>query len=200
MAKKKVRGAKEIDASSMADIAFLLLIFFLVTTTIDQDKGIMHKLPAWSDLPPPEDVRINDRELLEILVNANNQLLVEMEYVDIDDLKDITIKHLNNRGVLPNYSTSPQKAVVSLKNDRGTDYGTYLQIQNELKAAYGQLRDEYALQITNGQMSYKEMVACTDNIELSSSKVAYCEELKQKVQEEYPMKISEAEPVNLGGN
>ena len=81
MGRSKTKGAKEIDASSMADIAFLLLIFFLVTTTIDQDKGIIHKLPTWSEEPPPDDVRINDRELLEILVNANNQLLVEQDYV-----------------------------------------------------------------------------------------------------------------------
>ena len=163
MARSKTKGAKEIDASSMADIAFLLLIFFLVTTTIDQDKGIIHKLPAWSEEPPPDDVRINDKNLLEILVNANNQLLVEQEYMELDELKDIVIKHLDNRGKLPNFSESPQEAVISLKNDRGTNYGTYIEIQNSLKAAYAEVRDKYALTLTNGSMNYREIDECSDN-------------------------------------
>ena len=200
MARSKTKKAKEIDASSMADIAFLLLIFFLVTTTIDQDKGIIHKLPAWSEEPPPDDVRINDKNLLEILVNANNQLLVEQEYMELDELKGIVIKHLDNRGKLPNFSESPQDAVISLKNDRGTNYGTYIEIQNSLKAAYAEVRDKYALSLTNGSMNYKEIDECSDNEDLDSAKRSSCEDLKKKVQEEYPMKISEAEPVNLGGN
>jgi biopolymer transport protein ExbD len=200
MARSKTKGAKEIDASSMADIAFLLLIFFLVTTTIDQDKGIIHKLPAWSEEPPPDDVRINDKNLLEILVNANNQLLVEQEYMELDKLKDIVIKHLDNRGKLPNFSESPQEAVISLKNDRGTNYGTYIEIQNSLKAAYAEVRDKYALTLTNGSMNYREIDECSDNEDLDSAKRNSCDDLKKKVQEEYPMKISEAEPVNLGGN
>lgn len=200
MARSKTKGAKEIDASSMADIAFLLLIFFLVTTTIDQDKGIIHKLPAWSEEPPPDDVRINDKNLLEILVNANNQLLVEQEYMELDELKDIVIKHLDNRGKLPNFSESPQEAVISLKNDRGTNYGTYIEIQNSLKAAYAEVRDKYALTLTNGSMNYREIDECADNEDLDSAKRNSCDDLKKKVQEEYPMKISEAEPVNLGGN
>tara|TARA_B110000037_G_C17013630_1_gene462330 strand:- start:212 stop:814 length:603 start_codon:yes stop_codon:yes gene_type:complete len=200
MGRSKSKGAKEIDASSMADIAFLLLIFFLVTTTIDQDKGIIHKLPAWSEEPPPDDVRIKDRNLLEILVNANNQLLVEQEYVELDELKDIVIKHLDNRGKSDKYSTSPQDAVISLKNDRGTNYGTYIEIQNSLKAGYAEVRDKYSLSITNGSMNYKEVAKCAKNDDLDATKRNKCNELKKKIQGEYPMKISEAEPVNLGGN
>lgn len=199
MGRSKTKGAKEIDASSMADIAFLLLIFFLVTTTIDQDKGIIHKLPAWSEEPPPDDVRIKDRNLLEILVNANNQLLVEQEYVELDELQGIVVKHLDNRGVSEKYSVSPQDAVISLKNDRGTNYGTYIEIQNSLKAGYAEVRDKFALAITNGSMTYREIDDCADNDDLESSKRNACYDLKKKVQEEYPMKISEAEPVNLGG-
>jgi biopolymer transport protein ExbD len=198
MGRSKTKGAKEIDASSMADIAFLLLIFFLVTTTIDQDKGIIHKLPAWSEIPPPISNQ-NEREVLEILVNANNQLLVEQEYIDIDELRGITMKHLDNRGKLPQFSSSPQKAVISLKNDRGTNYGTYIEIQNELKAAYAELRDKYALSVTGGQMTFREIDDCAGNKDLDSKKIAYCDALKAKIQEEYPMKISEADPVNLGG-
>jgi biopolymer transport protein ExbD len=198
MGRSKSKGAKEIDASSMADIAFLLLIFFLVTTTIDQDKGIIHKLPAWSTEPPPQSNQ-NDRQVLEILVNANNQLLVEQEYVEMEDLKEITMKHLDNRGILPQFSTSPQLAIVSLKNDRGTNYGTYIQIQNELKAAYAELRDKYALRVTGGAMDFREIDECAGNKDLDAKKKAYCSGLKEDIQEEYPMKISEADPVNLGG-
>ncbi|MCB9256405.1 MAG: biopolymer transporter ExbD [Chitinophagales bacterium] len=198
MASSRKKGSTEINASSMADIAFLLLIFFLVTTTIDQDKGILHKLPPWSDLPPP-DVKLRERNVLEILVNANNQLLVEVDYIEISELKDIAIKHLDNRGKLENYSTSPQDAIISLKNDRGTNYGTYIQIQNELKAAYAELRDNMALKLTNGAMTYAELDDCSDNVDLSESKKSYCKTLKDQIQDEYPMKISEAEPVNLGG-
>lgn len=198
MASSRRKGSTEINASSMADIAFLLLIFFLVTTTIDQDKGILHKLPPWSDLPPP-DVKLRERNVLEILVNANNQLLVETDYVDIGELKDIAVKHLDNRGKLENYSVSPQDAIISLKNDRGTNYGTYIQIQNELKAAYNEVRDKFALSLTNGSMTYKELDDCASNPDLGESKKSYCQTLKDQVQDEYPMKISEAEPVNLGG-
>lgn len=192
------KKAPEINASSMADIAFLLLIFFLVTTTIDQDKGILHKLPAWTEEVPPI-APANERQVLEILVNANNQLLVESDYIEIDELREIVVKHLNNRGKLDNFSTSPKEAIISLKNDRGTDYGIYIQIQNELKAAYNQLRNEYALKITDGKMNFEELDICSDNPDLSESKQNYCKQMKDQVQEEYPMKISEAEPVNLGG-
>lgn len=196
MAKKN--KIPEINASSMADIAFLLLIFFLVTTTIDQDKGILHKLPAWSEEPPP-DATLNQRNVLEILVNANNQLLVEVDYIEVNQLKDIAIKHLNNRGRLPEFSVSPKDAIISLKNDRGTSYGVYLEIQNELKAAYRVVRDEMAYDLTGGKMTYQELEDCSDNPDLEASKQSYCSKLKEQIKEEYPMKISEAEPVNLGG-
>lgn len=197
MARSK-RGSQEINASSMADIAFLLLVFFLVTTTIDQDKGLIQKLPAWTTEIPP-DAKINDREVLEILVNSQNQLLVEDDYIEVDKLKAIAIKHLSNKGRLPNFSTSPQKAVISLKNDRGTSYGIYIEIQNELKAAYAELRDEMAYKLTNGEMTYAELDECADNVDLSKKQQAYCDKLKEQIKDEYPMKISEAEPVNLGG-
>jgi len=193
------REAAEINASSMADIAFLLLVFFLVTTTIDQDQGLIHKLPAWTTEIPP-DAKINDREVLEILVNSQNQLLVEDEYIEVDRLRAIAVQHLSNNGRSPKFSTSPQKAVISLKNDRGTSYGIYIEIQNELKAAYAELRDEMAYTLTNGEMTYSELDDCADNDDLSAGKRSYCDKLKKQIKEEYPMKISEAEPVNLGGN
>ncbi|MGB1248583.1 MAG: ExbD/TolR family protein [Chitinophagales bacterium] len=197
MARGKKRGSQEINASSMADIAFLLLIFFLVTTTIDQDKGILHKLPPWSDEPPP-DITLHDQNVLEILVNSNDQLLVESDYIEVDELKEIAIKHISNRGKLPEYSIKPQDAIISLKNDRGTSYGAYIAIQNELKSAYRVLRDDMAANLTNGAMTYAEIDACSKDEDSTDSEKAQCKEWKTQIKEEYPMKISEAEPENTG--
>lgn len=197
MAKGK-RGSTEINASSMADIAFLLLIFFLVTTTIDQDKGILHGLPPWTDVPPP-DVKLKEKNVLEILVNSANQLLVEGEYMDVSGLRDLTIKHISNNGRLPNFSTSPKDAIISLKNDRGTSYDIYIQIQNELKAAYSELRNKETDKVSRGEfLTYEELKKCADPVE-EHKRYLKCKEWKGIVKEAIPMKISEAEPENIGG-
>ena len=200
MAKAKKRGSTEINASSMADIAFLLLIFFLVTTTIDQDKGILHGLPAWTDEPPP-DIELREKNVLEILVNSNNQLLVEGAYMDVMDLKELAIKHIGNNGKLPNFSENPKKAIISLKNDRGTSYDVYIQIQNELKAAYRELRDVEADKLSNG-MTYKEIRDCADplNEDTNDKEKKQCKAWKTTIKDAIPMIISEAEPKDVGGN
>jgi|GEM_PF-4523410 len=89
MARRSTREKlnQEINAGSMADIAFLLLIFFLVTTTIAEDKGVLVKLPPWVEEDQPEQV-IKERNVLTVLINAQNQLLVEGEEMDIDDLRE----------------------------------------------------------------------------------------------------------------
>lgn len=199
MAKGKKRGSTEINASSMADIAFLLLIFFLVTTTIDQDKGILHGLPPWSDEPPP-DIELREKNVLEILVNSNNQLLVEGTYMDISGLREIAVKHISNNGRLPNFSESPKKAIISLKNDRGTSYDIYIQIQNELKAAYTELRDIEADKLTGGTMTYDQISDCADPLDEIYNNVNQCQEWKDIIKETIPMIISEAEPKDVGGN
>ena len=202
MARSKRGGAQEINASSMADIAFLLLIFFLVTTTIEQKKGILHKLPPHID--EPQDIPpINDRNVLEILVNARDQILVENEYYleDVKELRELTVLHITNNGRSPEYSDSPDKAVVSLKNDVGTSYGLYIGIQNELKAAYREVRDEEALRLTSGAMTYNELDECSDAAELDETKAEEarkCDILKDQIKDKYPMKISEAEPEEFG--
>lgn len=176
MARAK-RAIPEINASSMADIAFLLLIFFLVTTTIDTDKGIIHKLPPWNpELPPPEDIQLNKRNLLVVLVNAQDFLLVNGDYEKINNLRKRTKEFIDNRGVNPNLSVSPQKAVVSLQNDRGTSYDMYIQVQNEVKAAYRELREDYSQRKFN--KSFEKLG----------------EDEAKEVRDEYPLKISEAEP------
>ncbi len=180
MAKRKKRKLQEINASSMADIAFLLLIFFLVTTTMDIDKGLLVLLPPYSEEPPPE-TKENQRNVLDILVNSRDQLLVKGELTEVRDLKDMAIKHVNNKGVDPRFSDSPQEAVVSLKSDRGTSYDIYITVQNELKSAYNAMRNEYSKQKFG--LPYDDLK----------------KEDKKSVREEYPLKISEAEPEDFTG-
>jgi biopolymer transport protein ExbD len=180
---RKVRGIPEINAGSMADIAFLLLVFFLVTTTMDTDKGLRVKLPPWPDPnnPPPVSTQ-NNRNVLEVLVNSNDQLLVEGQISSIEQLTERTKEHLTNEGRNPNLAESSLKAIVSLKNDRGTSYERYVEVYNELKRAYNEVRDEYS----NRQFN-------RDYNKLNQTD-------QEEVQEKYPMKISEAEPVDIGGN
>ncbi len=172
------RKLPEINAGSMADIAFLLLIFFLVTTSIDSDKGIPIKLPPKLDENQPDPPTIKARNIYEVLINSNNQLLVENNWMNIEDLTENTKRFITNNGVDPNLSENPDKAVISLKNDKGTSYGVYIMVQNELKRAYNELRDEYALN-TYGS-TYAEL--------RKGSKQ------QQEVAKKYPQKISEAEP------
>jgi biopolymer transport protein ExbD len=181
MARKK-RGVPEINAGSMADIAFLLLIFFLVTTTMDVDTGIARKLP---EMPPEEEPLeppppIREKNIYTVLVNAFDQLLVEEEPMDISQLRAGAKRFLNNNGRDERSSDNPQKAIISLQNDRGTSYDMYISVQNELAAAYRELRDEEA-QKQFGR-NYSELVR-TD---------------KKAIRKMYPQKISEAEPKKIG--
>ncbi|MFZ1750095.1 MAG: biopolymer transporter ExbD, partial [Saprospiraceae bacterium] len=144
MAKKSNRMSNEINAGSMADIAFLLLIFFLVTTTIAEDKGVLVKLPAWSEEPPPE-MKLNTRNVYSVLVNSQNQLLVRGELMNIKRLKESTKNFILNPQRMENMAESPTKALISIKNDRGTKYSTYLEVYNELKTAYNELWEEAAM-------------------------------------------------------
>ncbi|MBC8265816.1 MAG: biopolymer transporter ExbD [Flavobacteriales bacterium] len=177
------RELQEINAGAMADIAFLLLIFFLVTTTMDVDTGIARKLP-----PMPEEEQIEDdsqihaRNIYVVLVNSNNQLLVEGVPMDISQLKDGAKAFINNNGLSPELSDNPEKAIISLQNDRGTSYKTYIQVQNELTAAYNELRNTAALS-EFGSRYY----------DLSKSQ-------QRTIRKKYPQKISEAEPKNVSDN
>lgn len=188
------RDVQEVNAGSMADIAFLLLIFFLVTTTMDTDSGLSRKLPP----PVPEDEEppppIKDRNVFEVLINAQNRLLVNGEPMDVRKLKDeakIFIENPSDDPSLPEkeekeieyFGTTPvSKGVISLQNDRGTQYQMYLSVQNELAAAYNELRDELA-----EEKFGKEF----DDLE---------DDKQEAVRDVYPQKISEAEPKNVGGN
>lgn len=153
------RETPEINAGSMADIAFLLLIFFLVTTTMDIDTGISRKLPEKQpdNVEPPV---LKMKNVFEVYVNRNNEILVEGDqYMKIADLREAAIKFIDNGGgkgpdgnectwcegaKSPESSDHPKKAIISVQSDRGTNYGTFIAVQNELVAAYNFLRDRYA--------------------------------------------------------
>lgn len=180
MARSKSRMSNEINAGSMADIAFLLLIFFLVTTTIVEDKGIVVKLPPWSE-EEPDITKLNKRNVFAVLVNANNQLLVRGELADIKELKERTKEFIANPYNREDLAEAPTKAIISLKNDRGTKYETYLAVYNELKAAYNELWNELAMQRYG--VPYSEDIP-----------VAY----QRAIRAEIPFVLSEAEPTNFG--
>ena len=181
MGKKNSRNRmnNEINAGSMADIAFLLFIFFLVTTVIAEDKEVLFKLTPWSYEPLPE-LTINTRNVYSVLVNAQNQLLVRNEPMEISKLKDNTILFITNPQKRADLSEDPTKALVSLKNDRGTEYKTYLAVYNELKAAYNQIWEEESLK--RFSRPYEEL-SKTQKDEISAA---------------YPLVISEAEPTKFG--
>ncbi|MFK8165433.1 MAG: ExbD/TolR family protein [Lewinella sp.] len=174
------RMSNEINAGSMADIAFLLLIFFLVTTTIAEDKGILVKLPPWSD-EEPDITKLKERNVYSVLVNAQNQLLVREEPMRLANLRENAKEFISNPRRMENMSESPKNAIISLKNDRGTNYETYLAVYNELKGAYDELWDDLA------QKRYGEPY---------SEDMPYAQ--RKAIKTEIPMVLSEAEPTNFG--
>ena len=200
------RDLGEINAGSMADIAFLLLIFFLVTTTMDVDSGIARKLPEKTD--QQSDVIVKEKNVLDIVVNRNNLLLVENEYVKVGDIKNLAMKFIDNGGGLgtpiddkpgqpcdycegakdPNSSDHPTKAVISLQSDRGTSYGIYISIQNELEAAYNELRNRLSTKLYG--RSYDLLQSDFKDNPTESLRVKI-EDLKDK----YPQIITEPEPI-----
>ena len=163
----------------MADIAFLLLIFFLVTTEIVEDQGVLVRLPPWSDEPPPE-LKLNQRNVFQVLVNKNDELLVRNEPADLPGLRDAAKNFILNPTNDPNMALSPQNAIVSLKNDRGTTYETYVTVYNELLAAYNELWEEA------GQREFGKPYQ-----DLTDSE-------KDKIRSEIPLVLSEAEPTKFG--
>ncbi len=170
------RFENAVNAGSMADIAFLLLIFFLVTTTIVVDKGIKVKLPVYNPEPVPQ---FPAKHVLSVKVNLNNQLLVEGQAIQIDQLKTITKSFIMNPSDKVAFPNKPTQAVISLQNDRATSYKTYIAVYNELKAAYNELWDEQALK------QFGKVYEVLPKAE------------KKLVRATIPLVISEAEPTDL---
>ena len=186
------RETPEINAGSMADIAFLLLIFFLVTTTMDVDTGISRKLPEKQpeDIVPPI---LKEKNVFEVNINRRNEILVEGDtYMKVDDLREAAINFIDNGGGKdPDgndctwcegkkdvaSSDHPKKAIISLQSDRGTSYATYISVQNELVGAYTVLRNRYA-----NKKFGKEFAKLTNDQQ---------KEIKINI---YPQIISEASP------
>ncbi len=194
MAKREVQ---EINAGSMADIAFLLLIFFLVTTTMDSDTGLMRKLPPIPDpnQEMPDDQQINERNILEVLVNKDNFIQVEGEVIQLSELRSVAREFIDNPSEAEDMPEMIDKqvnffglirahknAVISLQNDLGTTYGVYLAVQNELLAARDELKNE--LSLGTWGIEYDDLD----------------EDRMKAVDEYYKVPISEAEPKKVGGN
>ena len=204
------RENPEINAGSMADIAFLLLIFFLVTTTMDVDSGIPKKLAERTEVKPPI---VKEKNIFQISINRNNQLFVENEIMELKDLKVAAIKFIDNGGgvgnAMPgkeagapcNYckgakdpvsSDHPNKAIIAVESDRATEFGVYVSVQNELLKAYAELRnrlcqEKYGMSYTELDLAFKAS-ARKDNA------------LRKKVEDikaSYPQIISDSEPTNV---
>jgi len=171
----KDKRSQENPSGAMADIAFLLLIFFLITTTILQDSGILVRLPPWSD----EAVPVSSTNVFNIMINANNELLVNGYSAEISELKEQLKTFITNPDQRAGLPESPKQAIVSILNDRGTLYKTYLEVYDEIIATYKELRNEYALQKWGYPFD-----------QLDAEKRIF-------IRQEIPMIISEAEPTDL---
>ncbi len=191
MAKK----TPEVNSSSTADMAFLLLCFFMMTTTMDQDKGLSRRLPP---MPDPnhklEDQKVNKRNIVQVKINSQDRLLVGSKPMLVSDLreevkrfiknpandanlpekKDTTISYMNK-----NYEFQISKGVISLQNDRGTSYEAYLEVQNELVGAFNELREEEAM------LKFGKKFSDLDETQ------------QEIIKEVIPQMISEAEPKDI---
>jgi hypothetical protein len=198
------RAAPEVNAGSMADIAFLLLIFFLVTTTIPKDSGISRKLPPIEE--SDEDVIIKKKNIFEVLIGSNDDLFVEDERMEIKNLRAAAVEFLDNGGDGTcdfckgkrdsESSDNPDKAIISLKNERETSYAAYISVQNELVAAYNQLRNRRALEIGAQKgfpnMNFVEMQAKSDDVRWGGDREKLKDVIDQ-IQKEIPQKLSEVQ-------
>jgi len=189
MAKKKV---PEINGSSMADIAFIALIFFLMVTTMDKEEGISRLLPP---IPPEdqkmEDLKVNRRNIIQVKINSNDRLLAGSQPMDVSQLKDKIKEFMTNPYDDPNLPekeiqdipglgpTPVSKGVISLQNDRGTTYQAYITVQNELIKAINELRDDFSMKTFGKKYSKLD------------------EEKQEMVRKAVPQKISEAEPKDV---
>lgn len=194
--KRKVPG---LNQSSTADISFILLIFFLVTTSMDTDMGLTRRLPEWDPNAQEEEVKIKERNVLTVLVNMNNEILcgnaTSKKVIDIKELKDIAKEFIANPEDKANLPAKEEyeiagfgtvvttvKHVISLQTDRSTDYDIYFKVQNELSKAYNELRDDWCM-----AQFHHHWKDCTEDEQTYAKGM-------------YPSKISEAEPKTYGNN
>jgi biopolymer transport protein ExbD len=188
MARKK-RTFPEVPSASLADIAFLLIIFFIVSTTMDVDSGIYRLLPQWVE--NVEAPKINKRNTFVVLINKNNDLAINGEFAQISEIKDKLKEFILNPQNNPNLSEKKEEeieglglimrsqGIVSLQNDRGTDYGAYIEVQNELVKGFNELRDEFSFNRYGRKFN------------------KLTEEEQELVKKAVPTAISEAEPQEI---
>jgi biopolymer transport protein TolR len=203
------RGAPpEVNAGSMADIAFLLLIFFLVTTTIETDAGLDRMLPPIE--PPDSDVVIKQKNIFLVNVNKYGQILADEQPVELADLRTAVTAFLDNGGLSKSEATqdnpfcdycqglrdatssdNPDKAIVSLKSDRETKYGVYIAVQNEIVGAYNDLRNREAQRLF--RRNFTEMEDLYNNPETPSEVREDLKDKVKRIQDLFPQKFSEAD-------
>lgn len=174
--RERNRETPDINGSSLADIAFLLLIFFLVVTTIDVDTGIGLVLPPIPDDIEPPPVR--ERNLMNILVNAQGMVLINEQPSAIAEVKQRVKDFVDNNGVDPDLSESPDDAIVSIKTDRRTPYNVYIDMLDEVMGAYEDLRN----------------MASQDRFGVPYRSLEDNSPQKDEIREMYPKRISIAEP------
>jgi len=187
------KPAPPINTASMADIAFMMLFFFLVTTNLDVDLGLSRILPQMPDEnQQQEDVMVNRRNVLVVLINASDRVSIGGQPIDLSQLKERVRDFILNPADNPtlsekeireveNFGPYPiSKGVVSLQNDRSTSYDVYMRVQNELIKAYNELRDDFSMR------NYGQPYMKLD------------EDQQKVVRTIYAQNISEAEPKDIG--
>nr|WP_315126252.1 biopolymer transporter ExbD [uncultured Capnocytophaga sp.] len=198
------RSIPEVNAGSMADIAFLLLIFFLVTTTIESNSGITVKLPPKQPenaTPPPP---VKEKNVLVVVVNKNNQLLINNEIKELKDVKQTALDFLDNNGDgsctyckgkrNPLSSDNPDKAVITLRNDRETSYKTYVAVQNELIKAYNELRERERARRFPNEVSYTQIEEEFNAARTPQTRKDQLEPIILEMQKLFPRKLLETAP------
>ena len=201
------RSAPEINAGSMADIAFLLLIFFLVTTTIDKDKGLLRQMPPPLDenMPPPPIIK--EKNLFIVNINGRNELLVENERMELKDLRKAAVAFIDNGGTpagqeghcdfckgehSPSSSDNPTKAIISMQSDRLTSTETFIAVQNELGAAYNEIRDRESMRLYGWKFTEKKAEIKSGDIKGRAKEKI--EEKMDVIKDMIPFKLTETEP------
>ena len=198
------KDTPEINAGSMADIAFLLLIFFLVTTTMDTDSGIIRKIPKKEKIA--DNILIKEKNILEVNINLKNELFVDGEVILLNDLKKVAIDFIDNGGgldknkqpcnwcngkKLETSSDHPSKAFISIKADRSTNYETYISVLDNLNSAYTHLRNKLSVDIYN--QNYASLL---DEFKNSYNKNKQIEAKIKIIREKYPLLLSDSEIKN----
>ena len=203
---KNHRSPQEVNAGSMADIAFLLLIFFLVTTSIENDAGINRSMP-----PEVNDIifDIKERNLFEISINDADLIMAEGDIIDSKNLRKKVIAFIDNGGFsmqeegycnyckgyrLTDSSENPDKAIISIKAQRNASYPVYVAVQNEVIAAYNALRNRESLRLFN--TPYETIYSDYYNEEISEDQKGQLKERLEIIRALYPQKILEPETVN----